>query len=182
MMQPARIAIKMFIVMLVLLGLIYPLFITLVSQVTMPKEAGGSLIKQRDKWVGSELIGQNFRGENYFWPRPSAVDYDPIKPAGGSNLGPTSAKLQEAVGRRIEKSSPHLPADLAYASASGLDPHITLEGAYYQVDRVAKNRFLTEDQLRSLIMSLSEGVEHKYVNVLRLNIALDQQFTPESHE
>ena len=110
MMHPARIALKMLIVMILLLGLIYPLFITLISQITMSKQAGGSLIRFEDKILGSELIAQNFKGEAYFHPRPSAVNFDPMKPAGGSNLGPTSQKLKELVEARVQTLGSHPPA------------------------------------------------------------------------
>lgn len=175
-MQPARTALRMLVVMIVLLGLIYPLFMTFIAQITMPKQAGGSLIRQGNKVIGSELIAQNFKGEAYFWPRPSAVDFDPIRPAGGSNLGPTSRKLKEAVEDRIKKFDSLPPAELVYASGSGLDPHISLDTAYYQTGRVAKMRSITDAQLRNLIDPLAQGLETKYVNVLLLNLALDQQF------
>lgn len=174
--QHARAALKMLAVMTVILGFIYPLLITLIAQVAMPKQAGGSLIKREDKVIGSELIAQNFKGNSYFWPRPSAVDFDPMKPAGGSNLGPTSQKLKDIVEERIKKFDLHPPAELIYASGSGLDPHISLQTAYYQAERVAKSRSITVIQLRTLIDSLAEGLEAKYVNVLLLNLSLDQQF------
>jgi len=176
MMHPIRIALKMLAVMLVLTGLIYPLLIMLIAQVTLPKQAAGSLIQLGDTIIGSELIAQNFKGKAYFWPRPSAVDFDPMKPAGGSNLGPTSQKLKEIVEERIKAFGSHPPAELAYSSGSGLDPHISLETAYYQIERVAKNRSITDPQLHVLVDSLAEGAQRKYVNVLLLNQTLDQQF------
>ena len=103
MIHPARIAFKMLVAMILLTGLIYPLLLMLIAQVTMPRQAEGSFIRVKDKVIGSELIGQNFKGEAYFWPRPSAVDFDPLKPAGGSNLGPTSQKLKEAVEEKVQK-------------------------------------------------------------------------------
>jgi K+-transporting ATPase ATPase C chain len=177
MMHPARTALKMLAIMIILTGLIYPLLITLISQVAMPQQANGSLIRMGDKIVGSELIAQNFKGDAYFWPRPSAIDFDPIKPSGGSNLGPTSKKLKEAVEEKIKMLGSHLPAELVYASGSGLDPHINLETAYYQLERVAKARSIADQaQLRSLIESLQEGFKNQYINVLILNQSLDQQF------
>jgi K+-transporting ATPase ATPase C chain len=143
----------------------------------MPKQAGGSLVKIGDQVRGSELIAQNFKGESYFWPRPSAVDFDPIKPAGGSNLGPTSQKLKATVEEKVKMLGSHPPAELVYASGSGLDPHISLETAYFQMERIAKVRSITDQgQLQALIDSLAEGFKNKYVNVLMLNHALDQQF------
>lgn len=176
-MHLVRTALKMLATMIVLTGLIYPLLITLISQVAMLKQAGGSLILIGDKIVGSELIAQNFKGSIYFHPRPSAVDFNPIKPAGGSNLGPTSKKLKETVEEKINMLGSHPPAELVYASGSGLDPHISLETAYYQIERIAKARSITDPaQLHFLIESLQEGFKNKYVNVLLLNQALDQQF------
>jgi K+-transporting ATPase ATPase C chain len=180
-MHIVRTALKMLFSMIVLTGLIYPLLLTFIAQFTMPRRAGGSLIWQGDRIIGSRLIAQNFKGEAYFWPRPSAVHFDPIQPAGGSNLGPTSQKLKEAVEERTKAWGSHPPAELVYTSASGLDPHISLEAAYFQLDRVAKARGISDkDQLRSLIDSLAEGFGKKYVNVLLLNQKLDQRF-PSNH-
>ncbi len=177
MMHPARTALKMLATLIVLTGLIYPLLITLIAQIAMPKQASGSLIQMGNKIVGSELIAQNFKGEAYFWPRPSAVNFDPLKPAGGSNLGPTSKKLKAEVEEKVKILGSHPPPELVYTSGSGLDPHISLETAYYQIERVAKARSIADQaQLRSLIESLQEGFKNKYVNVLLLNQALDQQF------
>jgi potassium-transporting ATPase KdpC subunit len=172
-----RIALKMLIVMIFLTGLVYPLLIILIAQVTMPRQAGGSLVRVADKVIGSELIAQNFKKDAYFWPRPSAVDFDPIKPAGGSNLGPTSKKLREAVEKKVKILGSHPPPELVYASGSGLDPHISLEAAYFQMERVARARSIAnQSQLRSLVNSLAEGFREDYVNVLLLNQSLDQQF------
>ena len=180
MIHSARIALKLFVTMLLLLGVIYPLLFTFIAQLTMAKEAGGSLIAQGEKVIGSELIGQRFKGEGYFWLRPSAVDFDPLKPAGGSNLSPSSLELKKVVQERMAKLGDHPPAELVYASGSGLDPHISLESAYYQVERVAKKRSLTNEQVQTMIHSLSEGFEHKYINVLKLNLFLDQQGSKKS--
>lgn len=180
-MHIVRIALKMLFSMIILTGLIYPLLITVIAHVTMPRRAGGSLIWQGNQIIGSRLIAQNFKGEAYFWPRPSAVHFDPIQPAGGSNLGPTSQKLKEAVAERTKALGSYPPAELVYASASGLDPHISLETAYFQLDRILKARDLSDkDQLRSLIDSLAEGFGKNYVNVLLLNQSLDQHF-PSNH-
>ena len=176
-MHSARTALKMLTAMIVLTGLIYPLLITLIAQLAMPKQAQGSLVRIGDKIIGSELIAQNFKGEAYFWPRPSAVDFDPIKPSGGSNLGPTSQKLKEIVEGKMKELGLNPPPELVYSSGSGLDPHMSIETAYFQLNRVAKARSI-EDQslLRSLIHSQAEGFRGKYVNVLLLNKALDQNF------
>jgi K+-transporting ATPase ATPase C chain len=176
-MHSARIALKMLVTMTILTGLIYPLLMTFISLLAMPKQAKGSLIHLGEKVMGSELIAQGFKGESYFWPRPSAVDFDPLKPAGGSNLGPTSQKLKEIVKKRAEKVGLNPPPELVYASGSGIDPHISLEAAYYQMDRVARSRSIQDKvQVKSLIDSLAEGFRKNYVNVLLLNQALDQQF------
>lgn len=174
-------ALKMLIVMILLTGVLYPLIITFISQVAMPWKANGSLVYEKNQLIGSELIGQNFKSEAYFWPRPSAVDYDPMKPAGGSNLGPTSKKLQEIVQSKIKLLGKEPPSELVYSSGSGLDPHISLQTAYFQIERVAKKREISDpSSLRSLIESSAEGFNKKYVNVLRLNQALDQKFPTKS--
>lgn len=183
MMHQAHTALRMLISMIVLTGLIYPLLMTLIAKVIMPKQANGSLIHVDNKIIGSELIAQNFKGQAYFWPRPSAVDFDPMKPAGGSNLGPTSQKLKEIVEERIKRLGLHPPAELVYASGSGLDPHISLQTAYYQIERVLKARSIAHpEQLHSLIDSLAEGFQKNYVNVLLLNQALDQQHPLDIHD
>src|ERR1700742_3829477 len=115
-MHPARTALKMLATIILLTGLIYPLCITLISQIVMTKQAGGSLMRIKDKIIGSELIAQNFKSNAYFWPRPSAIDFDPIKPSGGSNLGPTSKKLKDAVEEKIKTLGSHPPAELVYRS------------------------------------------------------------------
>lgn len=178
-MNHVRIALKMLATMIMLTGFLYPLFITLVAQLTMPKQAGGNLIRVEERVIGSELIAQRFKREIYFWPRPSAVDYDPIKPAGGSNLGPTSQKLKEIIEERAKELVLDFlpPSELVYASGSGLDPHISLETAYFQIGRIAKARSIVDQsQLRFLIDSSAEGFSTKYVNVLILNKTLDQHF------
>lgn len=176
-------ALKMLLSMIVLTGCLYPLIVTLIAQLTMPKQAGGSLVWQGKQLIGSELIAQNFKSEAYFWPRPSAVEFDPIKPAGGSNLGPTSKKLQETVQEKIKTLGHDAPPELVYASGSGLDPHISLQTAYFQVDRVAKKRSINDRaSLRSLIESYAEGFGDRYVNVLMLNRALDEQIETQRHK
>lgn len=178
-MSAFKTALRIFVFMTVLTGLFYPLFITGIAQLTMKKLANGSLIKNGEKIVGSALIAQNLTEDRYFWPRPSAIDYDPIKPSGGSNLGPTSQKLKEAVEERKKKFGENAPPELLYASGSGLDPHIGLEAAYFQIPRVSKARSIDEDQLKNFIDELSEGNQlsllgMRYVNVLLLNQALDE--------
>ncbi len=177
------IALKMLMSMVIFTGFIYPFFILLISQTIMPKQAGGSFVYQGNKIIGSKLIAQNFKGQNYFWPRPSSIDFNPIKPSGGSNLGPTSQKLKEIVEVRERKLGVYPPSELIYSSGSGLDPHISLKTAYYQIERVAQARSIQDHhQLRSMIDSLAEGFNQKYVNVLWLNQTLDQQFPMQNND
>jgi potassium-transporting ATPase KdpC subunit len=172
----------LFIVLFVITGLIYPLAVTLISEFAFPSQAHGNLIvDDNNKIVGSSLIGQNFTGPQYFQSRPSASGYDPIA-SGGSNLGPTNPILLEQIDNRtsaLQKTgiTGSIPSDLVTASASGLDPHISLDSALIQVPAVAKARNLSEDKLRTLV--LSESIESSftepYVNVLLLNKALDEK-------
>lgn len=167
-------AIKVFILMTILTGVVYPLLITGIAQMIMPKQANGKLIHKGEQIIGSELISQNNSNDRYFWPRPSAIDYDPIKPSGGSNLGPTSLKLKEIVEARKQKMGKDAPAELLYASGSGLDPHISLQTAYFQIPRIAKARSVPENQIKQMIESRSEGfLGLHYVNVLLINQAID---------
>lgn len=179
-MNQFKTAVKIFLFMTVLTGVIYPLFITLVAQFTMPNLSNGSLVRKANQIIGSVLIAQNSTGERYFWPRPSAIDYDPIKPSGGSNLGPISKKLKDAVEERKKKIGNEAPSELLYASGSGLDPHISLETAYFQMPRIAKARSIQESELKKMIESMAEGKQlgflgPRYVNVLLLNQALDDR-------
>src|ERR1700733_11131620 len=174
---------SMFLWMTLLTGVIYPLMITVISNLTMPREAKGSLIYQDHTIVGSALIGQKFESERYFWSRPSAVNDDPL-PSGGSQLGPTSRALKKAVERRRLhiastwnlKDPKIIPSELLFASGSGLDPHITPQCAYFQVDRIAKSRNIEHEKIKKLIHSLVEKRGFGFlgspcVNVLRLNLA-----------
>ncbi len=174
-------AFKVFLCMTILTGLLYPLVITVVAQFTMPYLADGSLIKNGKQTIGSALIAQKTTGDNYFWPRPSAIDYDPMKPSGGSNLGPTSKKLKAQVSKRAQKLGQEAPHDLLYASASGLDPHISLDAAYFQMPRIAKARSISESELKNMIDIHSEKMMFisgpRFVNVLLLNQVLDDRRT-----
>jgi K+-transporting ATPase ATPase C chain len=172
-----------------LLGIVYPLAVTGICQVAFPHRANGSLIWQGDKVIGSELIGQNFSRPEYFQPRPSAAGdgYDALA-SGGSNYGPTNQKLVDRVKASIEKFRKEnldyqgpIPADLVTASASGLDPHLSPDSIRVQIPRVAKARGIQADRLTQLVAQFTEQPDlgvfgEPRVNVLKLNLALDQQF------
>ncbi len=170
-------AIRNYLFLTVVLGLLYPLMITIVGQAAFPKQAGGSLVERNGKVIGSELIAQKFSSDRYFWPRPSAIDFNPL-PSGGSNLGPTSSALKEAVRERQAKLGSNVPQALLFASASGLDPDIDPKSAMYQVERIAKVRGMSEEAVRSIVRKNIEGRQigflgEERVNVLKLNLSLD---------
>jgi len=183
------IALKFLLVMTVLTGIIYPLVMTGLAQLSFPSKANGSLIKKDGKIIGSKLIGQKFDSTIYFWSRPSAIDYNPI-PSGASNLGPTSDKLKkQVVERRILFATMNtimdttaIPKEMLFASASGLDPHISQKAALLQVDRVAKARNFNTMQKQNLVQSVKNLTEtpqfkvlgEERVNVLILNLELDK--------
>ena len=181
---------RMTLVMTVLTGLIYPLAVTGLSQGLFPGKANGSLITVNGYVIGSELIGQNFTRPEYFQPRPSAAGNDgyDATASGGSNLGPTNKKLIDRVQASVDKfhkDNPDyqgaIPADLLTTSGSGLDPHISPASADAQVERVAKARGASADQLRTLIAAHTEGRDLGFlgeprVNVLLLNLDLDRLF------
>ncbi|MGE5394089.1 MAG: potassium-transporting ATPase subunit KdpC [Candidatus Saccharibacteria bacterium] len=184
-----QIAIKIFILFTLLLGVAYPLIVTGIAQLAFSEKANGSLIREGNRLRGSELIGQQFDTLLYFTSRPSATDYNPL-PSGGSNLGPTSEKLKQLVKERqenfIRNNQPEqirvVPSEMLYASASGLDPHISPKAALLQVERIVKARQFSSSQQQELIRTidaLSEGPQWSLlgqprINVLRLNLALDQ--------
>ncbi len=172
----------LFAVLFIITGFIYPITVTLVSGLIFPDQAHGSLIVDNDnRVIGSTLIGQNFTEPQYFQSRPSASGYDAAS-SGGSNLGPTNSALLELVDNRTESlrkngiSGP-IPSDLVMASASGLDPHISLESALIQVPGVAKAQNLSEEEVKALVLaeSVNSPFTGDYVNVLSLNRALDQR-------
>lgn len=168
-------------------GVVYPLVVTFIAQVVFPFQAGGSLVELDGKPIGSRLIGQPFDDARYFWGRPSATGPMAYNAAAstGSNLGPVNAALLQAVNDRVQSiraahpdQSGPVPVDLVTASASGLDPHISLAAAEYQVSRVAKARGLSTEQVRRAVADQTEDrtlglLGEPRVNVLRLNLALE---------
>jgi K+-transporting ATPase, C subunit len=183
-------ALRLKLFLTVVLGVLYPLAITGISQAVFPYKANGSLIRRGDKVIGSELIGQNFTRPEYFQPRPSATGTSPYDAAnsGGSNFGPANQKLMDRVKASVElfrKDNPGyqgpIPADLVTSSASGLDPHISPDSARAQAGRVAQSRNLPAGQVNQAVNEFTEGPDlgllgEPRVNVLRLNLALDQRF------
>jgi K+-transporting ATPase ATPase C chain len=174
----------------VVTGIAYPLMITFIAQAAFKDAANGSLVTRNGKIIGSALLAQQFQGTNYFWPRPSACTYGTgpsgIVASSGSNLGPTSGTLQTNVmnnaaafisGNNLATNTV-VPADMVFASASGLDPHISPEAAQLQVARVAASRGLGEDKVKALVERFTEPPQWGFlgqarVNVLLLNVALD---------
>ena len=182
-----RPALVLFLLLTVLTGLLYPLLVTGLAQLLFPHQAAGSVLTRDGHAVGSRLIGQSFSDPRYFWSRPSATTPQPYNGAAstGSNLGPLNPALLDAVRTRIaalhaadpDNHSP-VPVDLVTASASGLDPEISLAAASYQVGRVARARGLAPERLQALIAEHTEGrllgvLGEPRVNVLELNLALD---------
>jgi K+-transporting ATPase ATPase C chain len=178
-----RMAVLMLVVMTLLTGLAYPLAITGVAQLVFPHKANGSLITNGDTVIGSTLIGQYFSKPEYFHPRPSAGNYDPLH-SGGTNLAPSSQHLTDSVAAAVQANQPDnpqksVPGDLVTSSASGLDPDISPDAAAFQVPRVAKARGMTEDQVTAIVKKYTRGrmlgfLGEPRVNVLRLNLALDR--------
>ena len=169
----------------ILCGLIYPLVMTGFAQVFLKDKANGSLISKDGVLIGSELISQNFSKPGYFWSRPSAVSYNPL-PSGASNLGPTSETLKVLAKERrlnLKANNPdangEVPQHLVFSSASGLDPHISLEATLYQVERIALARALSVDVVKKLVMENVKARQlgifgEELVNVLTLNLSLDK--------
>jgi len=182
-----RTAVLMTTLLVVVVGVVYPLVVTGAAQVLFPDRANGQLIVRDGRVIGSRLIGQPFRSAGYFHSRPSAagpLGYDASASA-GSNLGPTSRTLVDAVGARVaaaRKENPDdpVPIDLVTASGSGLDPDITPAAALFQAPRVARERGTDEAAVRALVSAHVQGRQlgllgEPRVNVLLLNLALDEQ-------
>jgi K+-transporting ATPase ATPase C chain len=194
MVSQLRPAFFMLLIFTVITGVIYPLAVTGIAQVAFPKQANGNLIMINGKAVGSELIGQQFDAPKYFWGRLSATGDFPyntfnaetLTGSSGSNYGPLNPALTKAAQVRIDalqaadpSNTLPIPVDLVTASGSGLDPHISVAAALYQVHRVARVRDLSEDVVNALVDKYTEGRQLGFlgeprVNVLELNLALDR--------
>ncbi|HZW73254.1 MAG TPA: potassium-transporting ATPase subunit KdpC [Caldimonas sp.] len=182
-----RPALSLFVLLTVVTGLLYPAVVTAISGLIFPDQASGSLVRRDGQVVGSTLIGQSFSDPKHFWSRPSATSPMPNNAAnsGGSNQGPLNPALVDAVKGRVEalrKADPGntaaIPVDLVTASASGLDPHISVAAAEYQIARVARARGLAPEAVRAAIARHTEGRQLGFlgeprVNVLALNLDLD---------
>jgi len=187
-----RPAIMLFVLLSVVTGVLYPLLVTGLARTLFPHEASGSLLRDdMGQVIGSSLIGQTFTDPKRFWARPSATSPMPYNAAnsGGSNQGPLNPALIDAVKSRIEAlkaadpgNTAPIPVDLVSASASGLDPHISLAAALYQAGRVARLRGLSDDAMSTLLADHTEGrllgvLGEPRVNVLQLNLALERAAT-----
>ena len=182
-----RPALSLFVLLTLLTGAIYPALVTVAARFAFPEESEGSLIRREGRIVGSSLIGQNFTDPKYFWGRPSATGGMPYNAAasGGSNQGPANPALADAVKARIDAlraaatdDGRPIPVDLVTASASGLDPEISIAGARYQVRRVAAARRLDPAAVTALIERIASTRQFGFlgeprVNVLQLNLLLD---------
>lgn len=176
---------KALVLFTVLLGIVYPLFVTLAGQLLFYRQSNGSIVLKNNKVVGSMLIGQKFESEKYFTSRPSSIDYNPF-PSGGSNLSVTDKRLirdfrtrkdifmmNNSIGKGVE-----IPSEMIFASGSGVDPHISKLSALLQLNRISSERNLDKTKLTAIIDSLSSKrifglFGDEYVNVLELNLTLD---------
>lgn len=178
-MKNTMISLKIFFVLTLITGVVYPLLVTGVAQVLFPWQAQGSLIQKDGQVIGSELIAQKFVNRKYFWPRPSVADYATVA-SGASNAAPTSEALKKAV---ADRQAQGLTREMLFTSGSGLDPHISPEAAQDQVQRIVQERKLSQEQtvlVEKLIQDYTEGRQggllgEKRVNVLKLNLALDEK-------
>lgn len=188
-----KISLFFLLVFSLLTGLIYPVVTTLIAQVLFPYQANGSILRYQDKPIGSALIGQYIDAPNYFWGRPSATTPFPYNSASslGSNMGPLNPEFLEMVKKRVatlhqyENKLILIPVDLVTASASGLDPEISPQAAFYQIPRIAKARNISEQEIITLVNQLIKKrtlylLGEPRINVLELNLALDHVRT--THE
>jgi potassium-transporting ATPase KdpC subunit len=188
-MKTLFIALKIFLFFTILTGIIYPLLIAGIAQIKFPSKANGSIIYRDNKAIGSELIGQQFDRAIYFSSRPSSISYNPL-PSGGSNFGLTNTKLKNLVNNRKKQfiafnqldSITEIPSEILFASASGLDPHISPKAALLQVDRIAKARNFDNNKIQKLTECIKDLAQRpqfsclgdERINVLDLNIELDK--------
>lgn len=168
------ISLRAIVVFTLLTGILYPLAITGIAQLVFSHQANGSLVKNGDALMGSELLAQKFTDPRNFWPRPSAADYATVA-SGASNQGFTSTKLVENVKKNQAIFGGNAPADLLYASGSGLDPHISPEAARFQIARVASNRNLPIERVAALVESLAQSPQFGLLGEPRVNVFLLNQ-------
>ena len=190
------ISFKIFVFFTILIGVIYPLLMTVIAQLGFSRKANGSLVRKNNELIGSMLIGQQFDSAVYFTSRPSAILYDPL-PSGGSNYGLTNANLKNQVVERRKRfvifnqldSLVNIPSEMLFASASGLDPHISPKAALIQVERVTKARNFNDYQKKRLIQCIKDLTElpqfsllgEERINVFLLNLKLDELQTTWTH-
>jgi potassium-transporting ATPase KdpC subunit len=188
-MKTIIISLKIFLFFTILTGIIYPLLITGIGQLIFPSKANGSLIVRDNKVIGSELIGQQFDSTTYFTSRPSVISYNPL-PSGGSNYGLTNKKLKDLFGERNKQfitfnqldSLTAVPSEMLFASASGLDPHISPQAALLQADRIARARNFSSMQKQGMVKCIKNLTEapqfsllgNERINVLVLNLEIDK--------
>ena len=182
-------SLKVFMFFTILTGILYPLLVTGIAQVTFPTKANGSIIIRNNQTIGSELIGQQFDSTIYFSSRPSAISYHPL-PTGGSNYGLSNPKLKVLIAERRHQfvtfngldNLTVVPAEMVFASASGLDPHISAQAALIQVNRITKARNFNSTQKQQLLRCIQQHIEtpqffvlgEERVNVLLLNLDVDK--------
>jgi potassium-transporting ATPase KdpC subunit len=171
-------SLRIYLVLTLVTGIIYPLAMTGIAQLCFRKQANGSQIVEDGHLIGSDLIAQKFESARYFWPRPSAADFASV-PSSASNKGPTSADLKKSIDEQRAKFGANAPIDLLTASGSGLDPHISAEAARSQVSRVAAARKMSVEKIAQLIDRTIEPPQLGFlgeprVNVVHLNRSLDQ--------
>jgi len=185
------ISLKLLLLLTIITGALYPAMLTILAQIVFPNKANGSFVNINHRIVGSELIGQKFENDYYFWGRPSVIDYQPL-PSAGSNLSMTSLKMKELYENRkklfMQKNNIprdiEIPAEMMYSSASGIDPHISVQAARLQMERISLARHLEAPDIRRLSQLIVQFTEKRQlgilgeprVDVLRLNIELDKTF------
>jgi potassium-transporting ATPase KdpC subunit len=186
--QTILVSLRMLLLLTILTGILYPVSTTFIATVLFPRQAGGGLLRRGEQVIGSEHIAQAFQNARYFWPRPSAIEYNPL-PSAASNYGPTSRALHDAVelrrralaGETALSPDHDVPSEMLFCSASGIDPHISPSAAFFQANRVSRARGLNAEAKARVFELIEEHIEERQlgflgeprVNVLLLNIALD---------